>query len=118
MRISDWSSDVCSSDLETGIVPILPHPREPGIETSPRPVAGDPIGGAKQYSLRPGAELEHTDYRDGPGFGEYAREPQKTVAAARLSQLARQMYKHRVRPDPLEERRVGRKGGSSSGTRR
>src|SRR3546814_5441392 len=90
MRISDWSSDVCSSDLfeldpppvseETGIVPFLPHPREPGIETSPRPEAGDPIGGAKQYSLRPGAELEHQDYRARPGFGEYAREHQQTVA--------------------------------------
>src|SRR3546814_20159543 len=85
MRISDWSSDVCSSDL--------------GIETSPRPEAGDPFGGAKQYSLRPGAELEHQDYRARPGFGEYAREHQQTVADARISHLARQISDHRVRAD-------------------
>src|SRR3546814_14602430 len=52
---------------------------------SPRPEAGDPIGGAKQYSLRPGAELEHQDYRARPGFGEYAREHQQTLADARNS---------------------------------
>src|SRR3546814_1789517 len=66
---------------------------------SPRPEAGDPIGGAKQYSLRPGAELEHQDYRARPGFGEYAREHQQTVADARISHLARQISDHRVRAD-------------------
>src|SRR3546814_10604519 len=88
MRISDWSSDVCSSDLETGIVPFLPHPREPGIETSPRPEAGDPIGGAKQYSLRPGAELEHQDYRARPGFGEYARSEEHTSELQSLMRIS------------------------------
>src|SRR3546814_14052765 len=110
MRISDWSSDVCSSDLETGIVPFLPHPREPGIETSPRPEAGDPIGGAKQYSLRPGAELAHQDYRARPGFGEYAREHQQTVADDRISHLARQISDPRHRADAHTTRKSSGRG--------
>src|SRR3546814_5808915 len=29
MRISDWSSDVCSSDLVTTMLPLLPPPLDP-----------------------------------------------------------------------------------------
>src|SRR3546814_6839930 len=30
MRISDWSSDVCSSDLESGVLPLYTLSHEPG----------------------------------------------------------------------------------------
>src|SRR3546814_18974311 len=42
MRISDWSSDVCSSDLPTGDTCAAPFPGEPGRSagTGPAPVRG------------------------------------------------------------------------------
>src|SRR3546814_16222405 len=36
MRISDWSSDVCSSDLERSQRRTLRHPAEPGHSTAKR----------------------------------------------------------------------------------
>src|SRR3546814_19302437 len=35
MRISDWSSDVCSSDLHKGITVFLVPMNKPGIEITP-----------------------------------------------------------------------------------
>src|SRR3546814_12522495 len=43
MRISDWSSDVCSSDLEP------PAKRQPGLHPTRKPSTG--IGGKKRLAM-------------------------------------------------------------------
>src|SRR3546814_7751529 len=61
MRISDWSSDVCSSDLQTGACHDLQRPaRRQGQSALPRPPgqphrpldAQMPAGADRQYAAR------------------------------------------------------------------
>src|SRR3546814_17009912 len=63
MRISDWSSDVCSSDLDRG----LHDPRRPGMR------AGDAPSGPQQHpaAVRRGDEGDARPYQDRqPGRSE------------------------------------------------
>src|SRR3546814_2560673 len=45
MRISDWSSDVCSSDLRPGRISKRPHghPALPDLPAIPEPAAAPPV---------------------------------------------------------------------------
>src|SRR3546814_3279270 len=52
MRISDWSSDVCSSDLDLHVVPLLGRKRVGDIETAQILAALGPIWTAKPQIAR------------------------------------------------------------------
>src|SRR3546814_9574980 len=56
MRMSDWSSDVCSSDLQTGPVRISlgDKPREASGLKFPHDIHLDPQGGAARMAIRLG----------------------------------------------------------------
>src|SRR3546814_7386819 len=56
MRMSDWSSDVCSSDLQTGPVRISlgDKPREANGLKFPHDIHLDPQGGAARMAIRLG----------------------------------------------------------------
>src|SRR3546814_19512065 len=55
MRISDWSSDVCSSDLDVVVVHLLHHQRDPGeilVRQFTRRLGGVGGGGGQQQRQR------------------------------------------------------------------
>src|SRR3546814_12407272 len=60
MRISDWSSDVCSSDLET-------HPRTPGLLRETHPGTPRPL---REPHPRPPRPLRETHPRTARPLGE------------------------------------------------
>src|SRR3546814_19702209 len=54
MRISDWSSDVCSSDLKHRLLTVARQPSRDGLAPSRRALAGAPPGEA--FPFLPHAE--------------------------------------------------------------
>src|SRR3546814_13060348 len=69
MRISDWSSDVCSSDLDAGIILARPHRLARGLGVGAhRPDLEDVIGLAEQTDARLAIE-------DRPAAVEHPRAP-------------------------------------------
>src|SRR3546814_2942617 len=75
MRISDWSSDVCSSDLVHGLA------RDPHLAARPGPAGPGPdVGGAGRAAAR------HRRCRR--AFGDFAGGAVRTCAARRCSRPA------------------------------
>src|SRR3546814_12599574 len=68
MRISDWSSDVCSSDLEA-----VCDDGPPGIRLHPLGVAHD-IGDADQPAEEQYGETQHDAVREGDAGGVRSEE--------------------------------------------
>src|SRR3546814_14314360 len=102
MRISDWSSDVCSSDL----------PDSPQVEDGPRPLQG--------LYLDPEAQRLPVAAYDDHAPAEYAdRDPDSQPADARAVRLwaGRALGVQAGRPRP-EERRVGEEWVSTVRSRR
>src|SRR3546814_5321755 len=64
MRISDWSSDVCSSDLPARLDPVgMQQPdRRPRAQRHPVPMV--------QFARRPDAAGQQGDAGEGPGNGD------------------------------------------------
>src|SRR3546814_9791878 len=82
MRISDWSSDVCSSDLSTSWRPMLPccaiivEPSRRATSAEPSPVEGVDGG-------RPRSEQDFT-----------AKDPVMTKVTNRRNRRRRAIYRH------------------------
>src|SRR3546814_9513615 len=57
MRISDWSSDVCSSDLQRGIK--RAQRRHPADQVDQRVVAGDALVGQDDVAVVAAADQDH-----------------------------------------------------------
>src|SRR3546814_19627538 len=86
MRISDWSSDVCSSDLET-IVGACRVPRAPTPEQTP---ALHPTFPDKREARRSGIQSKRTAAgtsfrRRGDGFGSWPLRPGSPPPSDRTS---------------------------------
>src|SRR3546814_13773595 len=96
MRISDWSSDVCSSDLVTGVAP--------GGEEVPRPF----VVAQGQALARP------IDHDDGAVAGFHPVESGKQAAAPPLLAVAlpERLRAGAVDDGRSEERRGGKEGVS------
>src|SRR3546814_4955805 len=71
MRISDWSSDVCSSDLKKTVRPTYTDRKPGGKSFAPRGGYG---GGKPSYGRKPGADRapygEKPAYEGKPRFGD------------------------------------------------
>src|SRR3546814_12195827 len=96
MRISDWSSDVCSSDLALG---------------------GEELTGTVQQ-LAPAAGSEFSVIRPDNATGNFVKVPQRI--AVRIALDPRQPLAARLRPGMSvrsEERRVGKEGVSTCRSR-
>src|SRR3546814_17609632 len=76
MRISDWSSDVCSSDLRADVIVRDPR-REIEIERPEKGLIGD------ELDLKLGEPLEGRNAAVGIGHGDFGRaaEPRQFVVA-------------------------------------
>src|SRR3546814_11755953 len=57
MRISDWSSDVCSSDLQQHIVDIIPRFRDPRHGTVPDAARSSVVGRQGKMIVTTAVEL-------------------------------------------------------------
>src|SRR3546814_5856598 len=79
MRISDWSSDVCSSDLQTAFAPRKPHP--------------EPLGGPG----RPEWALADQSSR-----GNAVGRVDGRAGAERIGFLGAAAVQHALSPDPVE----------------
>src|SRR3546814_7484902 len=64
MRISDWSSDVCSSDLDLGTR--RPRRRTPPLHLRPTPCRGLPLRQRAQGRRRQEGRSRHDLYADDP----------------------------------------------------
>src|SRR3546814_16343768 len=80
MRISDWSSDVCSSDLQTAFAPHKPHP--------------EPLGGPG----RPECALADQSSRGNAVGRVHGR-----AGAERIGFLGAGAVEHALSPDPVEK---------------
>src|SRR3546814_12549893 len=74
MRISDWSSDVCSSDLHDNDTGILSVADEGLLAVDDIAIAGAPRRGAHRLEVRPGAGRGHRNRAD-PFARRHARQP-------------------------------------------
>src|SRR3546814_5509762 len=78
MRISDWSSDVCSSDLSFDMLHVTPPQKAPAF------LAQSPIANEAGYADVDQATLQHVRYANVFGLGDGGSTPNaKTMAAAR-----------------------------------
>src|SRR3546814_12232478 len=105
MRISDWSSDVCSSDLDGGQDHQTGHPRLParaaasGEPDVPRALAGRRSGDRRVPALVPHAELGlpgGSGMRPGGGGGLLSAAATWVAPAPALTQLGRSSCRERV----------------------
>src|SRR3546814_17195490 len=80
MRISDWSSDVCSSDLQTAFAPHKPHP--------------EPLGGPG----RPECALADQSSR-----GNAVGRVHGQAGAERIGFLGAGAVEHALSPDPVDK---------------
>src|SRR3546814_16310368 len=102
MRISDWSSDVCSSDLDGDGAFTLVDDRIAWRNTPfARLAAGDTV-------LTPRIEVLHSDFLDGP-----ARDRLRKREATWLTRHIRAQLKPLIRTPRSDERRVGNEGVST-----
>src|SRR3546814_20568418 len=72
MRISDWSSDVCSSDLAVRLRAATDHHAEVGAADLRRELAGENMVGGRHRLLREGAQEERL-FAQGADLSERAR---------------------------------------------
>src|SRR3546814_5504662 len=103
MRISDWSSDVCSSDLEAGIEP-LRRMRAVGL----RRLAGDAVERTAEQAVAVAAQVDErevarhadagglVDDPDVPGRAVFARRRRGDVDAVVLSDVEQQAVVARI----------------------
>src|SRR3546814_1708466 len=96
MRISDWSADVCSSDLRSAVRDLLVRrgQRKPVERTDDRPnghCCDLRVEGRRVY------------------LGVAAQDPDDADVDATLEKMGRQTVPHRLRTDPLVD--VRRRGG-------
>src|SRR3546814_14455082 len=89
MRISDWSSDVCSSDLQTAFAPHKPHPEPLGGPGRPECALADQSSRGNAVGRVHGrAGAERIGF-PGAGAVEHALSPESVEKAAeRTPQLA------------------------------
>src|SRR3546814_10952234 len=123
MRISDWSSDVCSSDLTHACFAIQRHAANPvlscraaGLSVRPSPDrAAGGLGGARQRpDVHAGAadwggagNGDHDGWRHGTG---HARDPATAPARCSLSPDLCRIYFTHCRHAPPEKAPVGKEG--------
>src|SRR3546814_20268640 len=93
MRISDWSSDVCSSDLQQHVDMIGVEPAEAALQAAGEVVGREPVGGDAVLEL-----LSHLA-DDHPAVALAAQQPAETLLAAAIG---------RGGVERSEERRAGR----------
>src|SRR3546814_13859848 len=109
MRISDWSSDVCSSDLEGMVVAVG---RAGG--------AIDELVAARHRGAGPKMHAVAIDVRDGLGAGRLDVEQVERPEAVRAAPVTALVPDVSPREHPSvvsEERRVGTEGRSKGSTR-
>src|SRR3546814_10070180 len=103
MRISDWSSDVCSSDLEQRAGPVLQADAQPRDAARSREVAQEHVREQPRVDIAAG---EHeSDLAPGKflGMREHRREPRRARALDHpLFDLAQQA--HRALEVPLDRK--------------
>src|SRR3546814_7746223 len=78
MRISDWSSDVCSSDLAVRLRAATDHHAEVGAADLRRELAGENMVGGRHRLLREGAQEERL-FAPGADLSERARGTDEAV---------------------------------------
>src|SRR3546814_19112245 len=136
MRISDWSSDVCSSDLGEAVLRLVEIARHPAFalhasqKGQPHQIAGQIIGPvmigagdilrlatvfpAQQRTAMGAAILDDVDFAPGvPGDDDGTLADPGSLETVRLGNLA-------IEPDEIprsEELRVGNEGVSTCRTR-
>src|SRR3546814_13613305 len=97
MRISDWSSDVCSSDLEEGQVlvrdVVAQHPLAQLVAGSLDEVAADQVAGT------PGTRVQHHP----DGLALVQADLDEVVAAAERAQLLVHLVDPELRVPGLDE---------------
>src|SRR3546814_16249181 len=85
MRISDWSSDVCSSDLHDNDTGILSVADDGLLAVDDIAIVGAPRRGAHRLEVRPGAGLGHRKRAD-QFARRHARQPAIALRLGALSE--------------------------------
>src|SRR3546814_7888050 len=106
MRISDWSSDVCSSDLGAAVAAVLDHYRHRDFRILRRRVADEPrlVAQVQRQQVRVGADVAlAADPLRGAGLAGHAIGRADRGGAAGAARVVHRAY-HAVldRPDMAE----------------
>src|SRR3546814_18875155 len=96
MRISDWSSDVCSSDLQWRDFVSLPENSPEAMEAETGVLAADLRGAARLYATHGNGAIYY-----GLGVTEHSQGPTTVMAIANLAMATGHLGREGVGLNPL-----------------